>query len=129
MASYISERKEEEKAPGGQEKVLEALLEMVHFWQSKGTSPREAKEAVGSILARIKEKVAGEIDLSKISLETLFAQLMKPGHFNPAEKKIIQTLFLEAVKLKKKLDIGEGRRVVLAKNKNRFKRPVEKKLI
>ena len=126
MSSNIPEKNEKS---GRQQKALEALLEMVQGWQGKRTSVEEAKESIQRLQGQMHAKFGDEIDPLKINLQGLLALFAKPGHFNEAEKKLVQALFSEAAKLKKKFDGGEGRSGVLAKNKNRFKKPVEKKYI
>lgn len=131
MSSYSgdSDRKEVLEKQGRQQKALQGTLDLLQSWQRKGVSAARARESIGHMLAAVKTKMADKLDPSQVNLGDLFAQLLKPDQFNREEKGLIQAVFSEAAKLKKKLDGAQNRKTGGAPKKNRFKRPIEKKYI
>ncbi len=128
MTSYS--REDNLIAPGGesrQRKALQGMLDLLHSWQKKGVSRTEVKESIGHLLSGIQEKMMQ--DPSQVNLGELFALLLKPGHFSRDEKELIQAVFSEAAKLKKKLDRPQNEKPSSTLKKNRYRRPVDKKYI
>lgn len=131
MTSYSKDsnpKEASEKKPRSQ-RALQGTLDLLQSWQRKGVSAAQARESIGHMLNAIKTKIADKLDPSEINLGDLFAKLLEPGHFSREEKGLIQAVFSEAAKLKKKLDGAENRKGGDASKKNRFKRPVDKRYI
>lgn len=128
MLTMHSKNQESNPKATREGELLKVMLSMLQSWQRKGSSPEEKLQAIERIYGLIRGRIGDKLDSSKLDLKHVFELLLGPK-LGQAEKELIQALFMEMAHLKKGLTKGEDQRSTPAKNKNRYKNPVEKKFI